>query len=420
MSKTSWSVVAVLVLAAAVFAGYRLGYEAGRVKPLPIPRTPEEVARAIELRGELRGILLERNAIVRGAALATRLSELGPDAAPTVAQLLRAGSVGLGAPEAALLTRFWAQYDPEAATEWALRRAEPNSIRPTVAEAAMEAWASADPAAARVMAEIYLAHAVGPTTDSIRSALVRGWSASGQPGLVEYIYDLGVTVDQGDMVAVLVSERLHRDGPDATIEFLRSLPDEDTRFKRDFSRELAPRLAQLDLQKALEWCETECDSIDATHTRAKIARQWAKDDRLAAMEWASTGLAGTERDRAVRELFDDWLYADIEGLKAWLKQFQPETAPPWFRVLVGRVAVLRAFSDPHEAYRWAALIRDDEQRELTMITITRRYREVDDAGARAWLEQSPLSEEARQKALTYPKNYKPRADLATAAAADMN
>jgi hypothetical protein len=43
-----------------------------------------------------------------------------------------------------------------------------------------------------------------------------------------------------------------------------------------------------------------------------------------------------------------------------------------------------------------------------MISITHRYREIDAAGADAWLAQSPLSEEARAKAATLPKDYKGR------------
>jgi hypothetical protein len=64
-------------------------------------------------------------------------------------------------------------------------------------------------------------------------------------------------------------------------------------------------------------------------------------------------------------------------------------------------------SDPRAALQWAALMDDDEKRELAQITIVRRWRKMDEAEAESWLRQSPLSEEAREKARSDPPDTLP-------------
>jgi hypothetical protein len=46
---------------------------------------------------------------------------------------------------------------------------------------------------------------------------------------------------------------------------------------------------------------------------------------------------------------------------------------------------------------WAQRIQREREREVVLIRIARIWRASDEAAADAWLEQSPLSEEARAK-----------------------
>lgn len=408
MSKTALTAIGLVLLILGFGLGYSLALEAGSAKPPPRPRTPEEVARAVETMGELRGILLERNVMARAERLAHRLGEMGSDDVLAVSKLLNAGAVGLGSAEAALLARFWGMYDAKAAAEWATMRAAPIGVRPIVGEATIEAWAASDPVAARAFMEKVAARMSGPAAEAVQYAFVRGWFASGEPGLEEYIYSQGDDVPALQNLTTLIQERLHRDGLEATIAWLDAFPDDNPRFKRSAFRQAAPELFKYDRAAALAWCEQNCDGPFGEHTRAIIGRQWALEDGLSAMMWVRSSPPGAERERAVWSVYQDWRRSDEAELDAWVDAMGPEGVEPWFYPAVDRIAMDKSWDHPLEAYQWAALIPADDRRELALITITRRYREVDEAGAEAWLAQSSLSEEAKENARTLPPGWKGR------------
>lgn len=388
--------------------GYSVALEAASHKPPPEPRSPEEVEQAIEKMGELRGILLERNLLKRAELLAERLGQMGEDDVLAVETMLRAGAVGLGSVEAGLLTRFWGMYDPEDAAMWATTRAVPVGVRPIVTESAIEAWAASDPENARPFMEKLVSRMQGPSAEAAQDAFVRGWFATDEPGLVDYIRDQGDDVPALRNLTTLVQQRLHRDGWDATIAWLDGLPEDNPRFKRSVFRQAAPELFRFDREATLAWCEANCDGPYGEHTRAIIGRQWAAEDGRGAMAWVASAPAGDERDRAVWAVYADWRRSDPDGLDAWIDAMGPDGIEPWFYPAVDRVAMAKSWDYPYEAYAWADKIPMEDRKELALITITRRFREVDEAGAEAWLAQSSLSEEAKEKARTLPEGWKGR------------
>jgi hypothetical protein len=408
MSKTALTAIGLILLLLGFGLGYSLGLEANSPKAPPAPRTREEVARAVETMGDLRGILAERNVMKRAERLAARLGEMGTDDVLAVSKLLHAGAVGLGSAEASLLTRFWGMYDPKAAAEWSVMRSAPIGVRPIVAESAIEAWASSDPVAAREFMEKVAARMQGSAADGVQSAYVRGWFASGVPGLEEFIHSQGEETAALRNLTTLIQERLHRDGFEATLDWLDEFPGDPKRFKRSLFRQAAPELFKYDRDGALAWCEKTCDGPFGEHTRAIIARQWAREDGQTAMMWVASAPPSEERDRAVWSVYQEWRQSDSDDLDAWLDAMGPDGIPPWFYPAADRVAMAKAWDYPLEAYRWAAKIPQDDRREMALITITRRYREVDPAGADAWLAESPLSEEAREQARTFPEGWRGR------------
>ncbi len=408
MSKTALTAIGLILLLLGFGLGYSLGLEADSPKAPPAPRTREEVARAVETMGDLRGILAERNVMKRAERLAARLGEMGSDDVLAVSKLLRAGAVGLGSAEASLLTRFWGMYDPKAAAEWSATRSVPIGVRPIVTESAIEAWAASDPVAGREFMDKFVARMTGPVADSAHAAYVRGWFASGVPGLEEFIYSLGDDIPGLQDLTTLIQERLHRDGFEATVTWLDEFPGDPPRFKRSVFRQAAPELFKYDRAGALTWCEKNCDGPFGEHARAIIARQWALEDGQSAMMWVASAPPSEERDRAVWAVYQEWRVSDSDELDVWLDAMGPDGIPPWFHPAVDRVAMAKAWDYPLEAYRWAAKIPQDDRRELALISITHRYREVDPAGAEAWLAQSPLSEEAREKARTFPEGWRGR------------
>jgi hypothetical protein len=126
------------------------------------------------------------------------------------------------------------------------------------------------------------------------------------------------------------------------------------------------------------------------------------------MQWLATAPASVERDLAVKDAFTAWVREDREGLVRWLTAMGPEGVEPWFQPAVIMSARVLASSEPAEATKWAAVVDDEQQRELAFVQVARRWRQQDPTAAEAWLQQSPLSEEARAKAREKPRGVKRR------------
>ncbi len=58
---------------------------------------------------------------------------------------------------------------------------------------------------------------------------------------------------------------------------------------------------------------------------------------------------------------------------------------------------LLAEDSPADAIGWAEQIEHDKKRRFALIEVARAWREVDEAATEAWLQQSSLSEEDREK-----------------------
>ena len=80
-----------------------------------------------------------------------------------------------------------------------------------------------------------------------------------------------------------------------------------------------------------------------------------------------------------------------------MAEMGPEGVEPWFLPAVDRYAMNIGAERPLEALRWAEVIQDKALRENAIIQIARRWREVDESAADAWIEQSPLSAEVREQ-----------------------
>ena len=70
---------------------------------------------------------------------------------------------------------------------------------------------------------------------------------------------------------------------------------------------------------------------------------------------------------------------------------------PWLRPIFPVYARLLAVDSPADAIEWAERIEADEDREIVLVKVARAWRRVDEAASEAWLQQSSLSEEAREK-----------------------
>ncbi len=176
------------------------------------------------------------------------------------------------------------------------------------------------------------------------------------------------------------------------------IPEHDRRFKQDAVRQVASALAKIDQAAAVAFCDAHCEGPYGVNVRQRIAKQWASRDGPAAMEWVSNAPAGQERDWAVKSAMSGWWREDREGLHRWMAAMGPENVEPWFQFALSWYASNIAWERPNEALRWAAAIEIDAARERTFVDVARRWRSQDESAADAWVEQSPLSAEARERA----------------------
>jgi hypothetical protein len=406
MSKSSVVVIGLVLLA----VGFALGYVAtpilspspARIFPPEVPqsRSPEPLLRPSPTRpavvDRLRDVLREPDPFARVPQLAALLPALGPDAIPEVRAALDDRSLDLGGPEIDLLLRFWATHDPRGAASWAYAKS-PGDYRAGAIIATIEPWAEVDPVSAFKYVQA-MSLLPGESSRAGEIALVRGWFKSGLPGLEEYIQGLGISFERQRALGVFAQKTLQRDGPEAITRWAESLPDEDKKLKIDAFRRVAVALTRADPAAAVAWCDAHCEGPFGSNVRMLIAQNWAARDGLAAMQWVATAPAGQERDWAVRGAYRGWSRGDREGLMEWVEAMGVEGVEPWFQPTIDVVAFSMVAQSPGEAVKWAAAIENAADRERTLIAIARGWRKRDPSAAEAWLEQSPLSEEARAQA----------------------
>jgi hypothetical protein len=361
----------------------------------PEPRAVAPPVADVEAGGAVLQALREPDVFVRIQQLSQLLPNLGPAAVPEIADALRNPSVDLGGAEIALLTRAWALHDPAAAVNWA-SMSPPLGLRLSALLPAVELWAKQDPLKAL--------KGIGPmmvipglNTRALQIALVRGWFDSGTPGLVEYIRDLGMGYERQRALAAYSRRLIQRNGVEAGMRWAESLPDEPQKFKLNAFRQLASELAQHDPAAGVAWCEAHCAGPFGSGMPMMVGIRWAVQDAPAALGWLSGTPEGKERDRAVRDAYRRWTQVDRAEAEAWVEAIGPENAEPWFGAVAEVHAQFVSQEDPRKALVWVESVSDPARREQAYVRIARAWRETDESAAEAWLVQSPLLQEARER-----------------------
>lgn len=398
------------LLLVAAFGFAPVGCGPSSTQPDAAPPVPAETARASQASDDsLAQVLAEPAHFDRARRLAALLPTLGRADVPEVRKALAGVTLDLGAAEFELLTRFWAMYEPDEATQWAFGKS-PRGYRVTTIVPAVEEWAAREPEGAvnLVRGKILMK---ADFSDAAEIGLVRGWYRGGLPGLEDYIEGLGLGFERQRALGVYARVRFRRDGSEALESWAEALPDDNERYKLAAFRQVAQTLALFDPAKAIVWCEEHCDGPYGDSTRQLIAQRWAIHDGQAAVLWVSKAPPGKQRDRD-RLLWDalrSWSVADHEGLVAFLNGLDISDIPPWFGAGTAMAAALIGSTDPLVGLEWGTRIEEPARRERVMVGIARVWMQRDRAAAEAWLEQSPLSEAARElvrseKVVVWPRD----------------
>ena len=347
------------------------------------------------VREALADVVRDPDAYSRARRLGALLPTLGPELVPAVQQTLEDSTLDLGATEFELLVRYWATHQPEDASRWAVEKSPP-FFRIAAVLSSFTLWAAEDPQAAASAAQQWAAQR-RDVRDVLPKALVRGWFAANPSELAQFIHDLGVGIPRQRALSTYVRVAIQKQGRDAVMRWAESLPDDDATYKTAVYRQVGSALPLFDHEASLRWCEAHCDGPHGKNLRSIIAMRWVRRDGAAAFAWLSNAPEGPEKDFAVRIAFEEWAQADREAALAWMAVQTTGEPDPWLQPILPVYARLLAVDSPADAIQWAERIEHDKKRRFTLIEIARAWRQVDEAATEAWLLQSSLSEEDRER-----------------------
>lgn len=393
------------ILLCATLAGILLGCDASPSSDLatrsPSPSGDGEKAapKATELAAaKLDAVMRERDDFARARELAELLATLGPEAIPYIRWKLDRSRAGLGGAEFELLVRFWASHDPSAATAWALGLLAPRYRIPAI-HTALELWAKSDPVAAltgfKAKEVVHL-----DSREAAQVALVRGWFQTDRAGVEEYIRKLEPNPGRDQAILAYVTALMLAEGSDGVIRWAAAVPAGDESYKSSVYFYVASVLSAYDPPAAERWCEAHCEGPYGRGMRAGIvmSRLDMGDDGGSVVEWVARGPQGQNRDQLLVGAYQLWASGDREAALGWMQQKTEKNAEPWVSKLYGPYALHLAATSPAEAIQWAGRVEGDSAREELLVQIAQLWRRQDEKAAEAWLVESPLSEQARERA----------------------
>ncbi len=345
-----------------------------------------------------------REPMARVERLASLLQSLGPEGLPTAQEILEDQRRYLGSAEHELLLRYWARHAPEHAATWAFTHPVTGVVRMSVGVGAtIEEWARRDPQGALVAVQESAAGS-DPVSRSAQVQLIIGWFESGNPGLADYVRDLGPSIRRQRAVATYINLLILKEGSDAAMRWAEGLPEEDKQFKLAVYRQVAGALAVHDRAAAEAWCEAHCDGPFGGGLRIKLVNKWLTLDPDSAPELIEELAREPERKdaaNAMRHGLVTWARYDREAAMAWMaEKTSAEPPEPWVPLLYANYAELVAEDSPEEAMKWALLVENEPSRKGIVVRVGRIWRARDEAAAEAWLEEAAIPEDMKRKIRT--------------------
>ncbi|MCH2184696.1 hypothetical protein MK280_02375 [Myxococcota bacterium] len=392
MSNVARGFLFFVTLLIGVGVGWALGRGEADPRP-PARRTIAELERDQAMYGELRGLLLEPETLTRVSLLSAELSNMGPEDLDSVAALLESHALGLGQIEAALLVRFWVTHDAEGASEWATSSRVSIPIRLAVLCALIETWASIDPEGPLPIVNEYLVFPSDLVPPAVLSSYVRGWYASGQPGVLEYLRTLEPSKARSRALTTFARQSLGGIGFDETAQILLDYPREDYQFRSQLWRYAAPEMLREDREKTLAFCAAYCDRFEGAFVRQRLAREWMNSPNvvpLEVMDWLSVAPAGQERDFAVQQALEIWTRDDSEALAEWGLELAQDQVDPWLYPGLAIVAAAVAHQDPYTAIELVEQIKPESARNMGLNRIGTFFMRNDPEEAEVWLTTASL------------------------------
>jgi len=386
------------------------GFAVGRsIAPPEVDSPPEDMGAAI------RAALAENDVLARLERTTDLLQHLDPENLPEVLEVYDQMLAVLDQWDIRPFVAAWARFDPAAAFDHTL--AWPFKIKQKIGvETAMQGWALRDQMEARVaFRQVAVDHR--DLEEGLFYSLLSGWAGSGQEGIESYIAALD-PVPQMKAIARLAGIHMRTGGAEATLRWADSILWDESyveAFKKPVFRHAARSVARWQPERAATWALEHAEHEYAEDGPRIVAEQWAARDGRAAMDWLRERPEGTPREEAAREVFVRWLRSDPEGAREWLSS---ESLTAFHDPVINAYARLRDARAPEEAIGWCERILGSDRRLGCLQAVASQWYKLDAVAAEAWLEQSPLSEEARRAVRTPPTKRKRARPAARAPRAD--
>jgi hypothetical protein len=345
------------------------------------------------LAGEVREVLLIPDLLERTAALATLLGQLEPESLEEVKEAYDSVFLDLDATELVLFGEWWASFDPRSAIAWTSYHWNTRRSIP-VHQGIMREWGRSDPLSA------ILATQSAPNPAVRRrwvESILRGWEESVHEGALSYVESLGHGEDRQWGLSVVARLKVLRDGPEATIAWAESLPDDERAFKLNAFRRAAGAAATVDPLAAAAFAERHLNGPYSKGMPRRVGMPWTDHDPEAAMRWLSTLPDTPNRTDGVLETFRRWLRHSRAAARHWIDTVELE---PWVDGALSVHAKSLGKEDPLEAIRVASQITDPELRQGTLGVVAREWVIRDEEAGKAWLDQSDLPEDFIVRILT--------------------
>jgi hypothetical protein len=250
----------------------------------------------------------------------------------------------------------WASIDGAGAAAWLDKFG--GEVSPAVWKAVAETWGRLDPAAALAWVE----KQPNPNLrDSQIDGVLTGWVKSDLPAAAQYAREhLDGTIKSETRVAHAANQLAAKD-PKAAIAYIESLPE-------GTAKQLAQTMA---------------------------AASWAYNDPVAAAAWVSS-LPPDGQGAAAVTLVAQWAPQDPRAAMDWVATLQG----PAHDSAISAYSAHLALRDPGAALGWAQSIASDSIRASTVEALVVQWLERDRTRASAWINNSQLSVEEKQRLLS--------------------
>lgn len=296
------------------------------------------------------------------------------------------------------LIERWAELAPNSASDW-LGRMSPGTMRTDSVKTLAQSWAKKDVAAALVWAQglengadresavVQVAYELA-RTDPLQalSRAVEIQSDSGREELMDY-------------AAIQWAAKQ----PEEAAAWARKVEDGDLRQRLLAGIYSAwgdsdPSAAATAAVRSMEAGRDQNDAV------VSIVQRWAQREPDIAATWVAAFPESELRDTAAREIVKLWADQSVEKSGAWLNSLEPGS----LRDTAVSAYVEQIFpQSPASAVQWAAEIADPAKRQVEFEQLGQSWLEVDATAARAWIQQSSLSAEAKARLLAPVVNPPP-------------